>query len=93
MPRQPGQPTSQEERAQWSFDKLISESKKLIRVDWGGQDPEDVVVDKLVTMGVDTNVAKQVSRHVAAICQRQVKGCRDRCSHNFDEMARRIRGT
>jgi hypothetical protein len=93
MMREPGKATTPEDRAGWPIDRLVKETKKLIRTDWGGLAPEEGATKKLVDLGVSEDVAANISRQVAALCQRQIKGCRDRCSHNFDELLRRMEGS
>jgi hypothetical protein len=90
--REAGKATPPEDRAQWSEDKLIKETKKLIRMDWGGQKPAEGAVKKLVELGVPEGLAREVAPAAAKLCQRQIRGCRDRCSHNFAEMQRRLNG-
>lgn len=92
MPRQPGQRTSAEDKATWSMERLIKETKKLIRTDWGGQIPRTKVIDQLVERGVDFSTASTVANAVVEITEKQCGGSRDRCESNFDEMLRRVTG-
>ena len=92
MPRQAGETTPPEDRAKWSMSRLVSETKKLIRTDWGGQRPGEATIKKLVDLGVPEELAREVGPATAKLCQEQVLGCRKRCSHNFGELSRRIKG-
>jgi len=90
--RTPGEPTTPEERSAWPMDRLVKETKKLIRTDWGGLKASEGATKNLIELGVPEDIATAVGRHVAILCRKQVRGCRARCAHNFDEMARRISG-
>ena len=87
MARETGKATTKADRAKWPMDKVVKETKKLIRTDWGGKNPKATIMKKL-----SGTKPEHLATKIVEICEEQVEGCRKRCSHNFDELQRRISG-
>ena len=88
MAREVGKATTKRDRAQWSMERVVKETKKLIRTDWGGKNAKIKIMNRL--RGAKTS--DELATRVRELCEEQVEGCRKRCSYNFDEMLRRISG-
>ena len=84
-----GMPVAKSTRSRWSFRKLIAETKKLIRSDFGGKkDSSAVLIKKAQKAGF--NWSDEEADFVKKLIVDQIAGCRKRMSHNIKEMERRI---
>jgi hypothetical protein len=85
-----GKPVSKAVRATWSLAKLILETRKLIRTDYGGKPPLAVILKKAQAKGLNWGLEDVEFAHELSVDQ--VAGCRKRVKHNFDELLRRFNG-
>lgn len=67
--------------------EVLKKAKALIRTDWGGKDPDEVIRKKLEAAGVQAGPKSLAA--IRQIAEEQVEGCRRRTSARMDEAIRR----
>lgn len=67
--------------------EVLKKAKSLIRTDWGGQDSDDVIRQRMAEAGVMAG-PKSV-KAIRDIAEKQVEGCRKRLERRLDEAIRR----
>lgn len=64
--------------------ELAKKAKSLIRTDWGGKNPDDVIRRQMADLGVDAG-PKSVAA-IRVVAERQVEGCRKRTERRLDKI-------
>jgi hypothetical protein len=85
-----GKPVPRQERAKWPMSKLVKETKKLIRSDFGGKNAIDVILNKAKARGL--NFSTEEAEFVKNLIVEQVAGSRKRVEHNLSMLEERIIG-
>jgi hypothetical protein len=70
---------------------LVNTTKTLIRTDWGGQPPQEIISNKAREQGLELN--PQLLELIQSIAEDQVAGCRKRVSYRMNEIYRRLENT
>jgi hypothetical protein len=67
--------------------EVAAKAKSLIRTDWGGKDPDEVIRKKMLARGIDAG--PQSVQAIREIAEEQVEGCRRRTARRLDEIVKR----
>ncbi len=71
-------------------ERILKVAKSMIRVDYGGSDPLEVIRKKMKEKGVDAGPQSQAA--IKEIIEEQIESCRKRQFPRIDEVINRLEG-